>query len=80
MSTLYGYGSAPHGRYAEGASAETQKAFLCKYTSQELIQIHKACIFLRCLASWVILAEGKMIGSLEVCKSKKRHRPRFPLR
>jgi len=79
MSTLYGYGSAPHGQRATGASAETQRAFLQKFTSQELVQISKVSRFLQGLAGWVILAECKaMLGSLEVCQSMERSPPSFP--
>ncbi|KAH0829205.1 hypothetical protein J3R83DRAFT_2765 [Lanmaoa asiatica] len=66
MSTLYGYGSARHGQYAMGASSETQKAFLQQFTSQELIQISKVSRFLNGIAGWVILAECRLVGSLEV--------------
>ena len=80
MSTLYGLGSASHGQRATGASSETQKAFLQKYTSQELIQISKASRFLQSLAGWVILAECKVVGSLDVCQSAESFlAPSFPL-
>jgi hypothetical protein len=68
MSTLYGHGSASHGQRATGTSTETQKAFLQKFTSQELVQISKVSRFLQSLAGWVILAECKVVGSLEVCQ------------
>ncbi|KAI9574080.1 hypothetical protein HD554DRAFT_2055080 [Boletus coccyginus] len=68
MSTLYGYGSAPHGQRATtgAGSAAAQKAFFQKFTSQELVQISKVSRFLQGLAGWVILAECKAVGSLEV--------------
>lgn len=71
MSTLYGYGSAPHGQHAKGASPETQRAFLQKYTSQELVHISKVSRFLQSLAGRAILAEHRVVGSLEVCQSQK---------
>ncbi|KAG8221337.1 hypothetical protein J3R82DRAFT_1505 [Butyriboletus roseoflavus] len=66
MSTLYGYGSAAHGQRAMGASSSTQEAFLQKFTSQELIQINKVSRFLKSIADWVIFAECKLVGSLDV--------------
>ena len=72
MSTLYGHGSASHGKRATATSTETQMAFLQKFTSQELIQISKVSRFLQSLAGWVILAECKVVGSLEVCQSAER--------
>ncbi|KAF8551973.1 hypothetical protein OG21DRAFT_1466417 [Imleria badia] len=67
MSTLYGYGSATHGQRATGASPDTQRTFLQKFTSQELVHISKVSRFLQGLAGWVILAEPcKLVGSLEV--------------
>lgn len=70
MSTLYGYGSAPYGQRATtgAGSAAAQKAFFQKFTSQELVQISKVSRFLQGLAGWVILAECKAVGSLEVCQ------------
>lgn len=71
MSTLYGYGSARHGERVQGTSGETQMAFLSKFTSQELVHISKVGRFLRFLGNWVILAEYKLVGSLDVCQSMK---------
>ncbi|KAF9243105.1 hypothetical protein BU15DRAFT_43270 [Melanogaster broomeanus] len=67
MSTLYGAGSASDGQRPLGASFGEQKAFLQHFTSHELVQISKIAMFLQSTAGWAIFAEGKVVGSLEVC-------------
>lgn len=78
MSTLYGTGSSSLGQRATVAGSETQKAFLQKFTSQELIQMSKVSRFLISIGGWVIFAECKLVGSLDVCQSTEKHRLSLP--